>query len=1088
MSISRNKGMFAVLVVVLIVVGSLAASASEMTRIQFVLDASLSMMSRIQGESRMEIAKDVMRDLLLDLEDRPDLEIALRVYGSGLTDLFGCRDSVLFQDFAPVREAREPILALVESLEPRGVTPIAYSLTLAGEDFAAYPDGQNVIVLITDGQESCQGDPCAVSRDLQQQGVVLKPFVVGFALPEREAEFVRCIGHYYEADDRETLKAALNDILAAITQGPVLDLAVWAQEQAITDQVRVRVVDASGQETDISHLVTTSPWARVPGLAAGEYTVVAAMDLGPETVTASSAPFVLTSGEATAVELDFGPLTGTLTVVARAGGVDVTEDVEVSLTQGGVTVETQWRGTPLQAVLPAGLYDIAAVLSSDPSRRAEATSWVAVNADTWVELELGQLPAQLLVDVLYLGQDISSAVSIDVYRDGRWQHSWAGGEPGPLPPGHVDLRVRHDGHVVIEKTVADVELPAGEMTHLVLDMGRVMGTLQIALEADGSDVTASGTAQVSGTKLTGEPFSLQLPQQDAVKEAVLPAGSVVAVGSYGGSHSEPADLTVTAGEITQAVLQIPTQGQVRLVPRIDGTMAPVDQIEAHLWQQDRYIAQLAPRDTGLVLTVPPGDYRLEALYLTAPVQEGVVDSLTVHSGEETVVEVAFAGTGSIEVAALTGDSPFAHVQYVEVRQGEEAVMRLSREHRDSHLWHGELLAGVYDLRVVSIGALRLDDVWLYGVEVRGGETATAAAQLPGIGRIELQVFMEGELYDGAAAPRVYQAGSDSSLAQLYREGDRADALWSRDFAVGTYDISVDPTIRGMEAQWLRDVEVFHDETTQVEVHFGASGFLQIQVLADGEPFSDVSAPRVYVAGETRQLAQLHRVGPRDDGVWSRELPAGHYDVRVSSNVRGMEDIIVRDVPVRPGITEEITVEFASTGMLQLLVLADGEPFGDISAPRVFVQGETRQLAQLHRVGARDAGLWEREFPAGQYDLRVNSNVRGMEDILLEGIVVPSGGVVKVTAEFPGSGTLQVQVLRNGQPLPEIRRINAYPQGESNAVAQLTRAGGRSESIWERDLVAGTYDVEIITQDHGTHWLRGVVVRSRQLTALTADVD
>ena len=1088
MIMPRKKGIFVVLIAIVLMVGSLGASASEMTRIQFVLDASLSMMSRIQGETRMEIAKDVMRELLLDLEERPELEIALRVYGSGLTDLFGCRDSVLFQDFAPVREARDPILALVESLEPRGVTPIAYSLALAGEDFAAYPDGQNIIVLVTDGQESCHGDPCAVSLQLQEQGVVLRPFVVGFALADREAELVRCIGHYYEADDRDTLKAALNDILTTITQGPVLDLAVWAQGQAITDQVRVGLVDESGHETDISHLVTTSPRAHVPGLPAGSYTVRAVYDLGPERLTASSDPFTLVSGETTAVDVDFGSLAGTLTVIARAGGTDVTEDVVLSLSKDGTDVEAQWRGTPAQTHLPAGMYDITAVLSSDPSRRAEAATWVVVNGETVVELELGELPAQLLVDVVYLGEDISSGVSIDVYRDGRWQRPWFGGELSQISPGIIDVRVRYDGHVVIEKTVADVELPAGERTHLVIDMGSVMGTLQIALEADGRDVTESGAAQITGTSTMGEPFILQLPQKDTFKEAVLPAGSVVAAGSYAGSRSEPTGLSVAAGEITQAVLQIPTLGQVRLVPLVGGTMAPLGQIEAHLWQEDRYIAQLAAEPCGPGLAAAPGDYRLEATYLTTPVQHSVADPVVVRSGEVTVVEMEFLGTGGLEVVALTGESPFTHIQYVEVRQGEDVVTRLSREHRDSHLWRGELLAGVYDLRVVPNGTLRLDDVWLYGVEVPARGVTEVEVQLPGIGRIEVQVYMEGELYDGAAAPRVYHAGSSTALAQLYREGDRADALWARDFAVGTYDVSVDPTIRGMEAQWLRDVGVLHDETTHLEVHFGASGFLQLQVLADGEPFSDVSAPRVYVAGETRQLAQLHRVGARDDALWSRELPAGRYDVRVSSTVRGMEDIIVTDVPVRPGITEEITVEFASTGTLQLLVVADGEPFGDISAPRVFVRGETRQLAQLHRVGPRDAGLWEREFPAGLYDIRVTSNVRGMEDVMLEGITVPSGGKVELVAEFPGSGTLQVQVLQNGKPLPEIRRINAYLPGESSAVAQLTRAGGRSDSIWERDLVAGTYDVEIITQDHGTHWLRGVVVRSRQLTALTADVD
>lgn len=1076
-----------VMIVVLLFLSASAGTAREITSIQFILDASLSMMSRIQGETRMEIAKDVMRELLLDLEDRPDLEIALRVYGSGLTELFGCRDSVLFQDFAPVNEARDNILAIVDSLEPRGVTPIAYSLMLAGEDFAARPGGQNVIVLVTDGQESCQGDPCAVSQQLQQQGVVMKPFVVGFALPQREAEFVRCIGHYYEADDRASLQTALQDILAAVTLPPVLELAVWAQGEAVTDKVQVRLVNGTGAAAEISHLVNAAPWARVAGLAEGRYTLEVVLQHGPETLAAASEPFTLTAGETTRVEMDFGALLGRLTVIAGAGGVDVSDAIQLTLTQEGAAVPASWQDVPPQTSVPAGLYDVAAVLDSDPQRTAQARTWVAVDTETIVHLELGQLPAQLWVDVVYRGEDISSQVGIDIHRDGRWQQSWTGGRQDPIPPGTITLGIRYQGDVVIEKMVDNVALVPGETTHVVVDLGTVMGTLQVALEAAGTDVTAQGSVQVTGTSTAGEAYAVQLPQRGAYKETVLPAGSVVVSGVYQNSRSQPTGIVVAPGEITQAVLEIPTRGQVRLLPTVGNLLAGADQVEAHLWQDERYVAQLAPADPGFAMAVEPGEYRLEVMVLTAPVQTQTMSGISVRSGEETVVEMEFAGAGGIQLAAFSGDEPMAHIQRVDVQQGGELIMRLSRENRDSHLWEGQLLAGIYDVRVLPSASLRLDDIWLYDVEVLAHTVTDLDAHFPGIGRIRLQVFMEGVPYDGTSAPRIYEAGTEASLVQLHREGDRSEGLWARDVAVGYYDIAIDPGIRGMESLRLRDVTVVHGETIELEAHFGATGILQVQVLADGEPFSDVSAPRVFLSGETSQLAQLHRVGHRTDALWSRELPPGQYDLRVSSNVRGVDDIVVAGITLRPGVTEEIVVEFGRAGTLQLLVLADGEPFQDVSAPRVFPTGETRQLAQLHRVGARGDALWSRELPAGLYDVRVSSNVRGMEDIFVEGIAIPAGTNVDLTVEFPGSGTLQLQVRRGGQPLLEISRIDVFVPGETRALTHLTRAGAREDSLWDRDLPTGTYDLEVRTQNHGVHWLRGVVVHSRELTALTADI-
>ena len=61
----------------------------------------------------------------------------------------------LMVDFGPVGKVRASILQVVESLSPKGMTPIGYSLREAAKDFPQGKDGRNVIVLVTDGEESC---------------------------------------------------------------------------------------------------------------------------------------------------------------------------------------------------------------------------------------------------------------------------------------------------------------------------------------------------------------------------------------------------------------------------------------------------------------------------------------------------------------------------------------------------------------------------------------------------------------------------------------------------------------------------------------------------------------------------------------------------------------------------------------------------------------------------------------------------------------------------------------------------------------------------------------------------------------------
>jgi len=177
--LKSSRGGLCLKIIVLLVVGLLFVQASsvfasesgEKTYIEFIIDASGSMKEKVEGnQSRMDVAKEVLKELVEGLDDDPMLEIALRVYGFNLPGKSACQDSGLMQDFGPVGKVRSSILQIVDSLSPKGMTPIGYSLKEAAKDFPKGKDGRNVIVLVTDGEESCLANPCAISQELQKDG------------------------------------------------------------------------------------------------------------------------------------------------------------------------------------------------------------------------------------------------------------------------------------------------------------------------------------------------------------------------------------------------------------------------------------------------------------------------------------------------------------------------------------------------------------------------------------------------------------------------------------------------------------------------------------------------------------------------------------------------------------------------------------------------------------------------------------------------------------------------------------------------------------------------------------------------------
>ncbi|MGI8893302.1 MAG: vWA domain-containing protein, partial [Bacteroidia bacterium] len=112
---------------------------------------------------------------------------------------------------------------VLNNIVPKGTTPIAMSLEASAKDFPSEP-GRNIIILITDGIEECQGDPCAVSLALQKMGIILKPFVIGMGLDESFRKTFECVGAFYDATNEQTFKTALNVVISQALNNTTLQV------------------------------------------------------------------------------------------------------------------------------------------------------------------------------------------------------------------------------------------------------------------------------------------------------------------------------------------------------------------------------------------------------------------------------------------------------------------------------------------------------------------------------------------------------------------------------------------------------------------------------------------------------------------------------------------------------------------------------------------------------------------------------------------------------------------------------------------------------------------------------------------------
>jgi Ca-activated chloride channel family protein len=194
---------------------SLERDLNENINVQLILDASGSMAGDAgSGETKLEAARRVMSGFIDTLPE--ETNVALRVYGHvGTSDEAdreaSCAASELIQPFQELD--RQKFTEAIESFDPRGWTPVAGSLEEAREDFSEFdPEtNSNFVYMVSDGEETCGGDPVAAAEGLADDEVRADVNIVGFDVDEEAARQLEeaaqsAGGAYQEAANAEELE------------------------------------------------------------------------------------------------------------------------------------------------------------------------------------------------------------------------------------------------------------------------------------------------------------------------------------------------------------------------------------------------------------------------------------------------------------------------------------------------------------------------------------------------------------------------------------------------------------------------------------------------------------------------------------------------------------------------------------------------------------------------------------------------------------------------------------------------------------------------------------------------------------------
>ena len=209
---------FGLLATAIAAAAGLHAAGKHAPKTMLVLDASGSMWGQINGQTKIAIAREAVGSML---DGWRGGELGLMAYGHRRKG--DCADIEVLQAIGP--DTAAGIRKQVNALNPKGMTPITASVRMAAEQLR-YTEQKATVILVSDGEETCNADPCALGRELEAAGVDFTAHVVGFDIEQgsKAHRQLQCLaantgGRYVDARDAGELNRALQSVASGEPRG-----------------------------------------------------------------------------------------------------------------------------------------------------------------------------------------------------------------------------------------------------------------------------------------------------------------------------------------------------------------------------------------------------------------------------------------------------------------------------------------------------------------------------------------------------------------------------------------------------------------------------------------------------------------------------------------------------------------------------------------------------------------------------------------------------------------------------------------------------------------------------------------------------
>ncbi|GGA90065.1 vWA domain-containing protein [Ornithinibacillus halotolerans] len=159
------------------------ASIEKEVNVAILLDASGSMEETLDGKTKMELAKEAIESFVSILPEQ--VNVSLQIYGNEGDGQAGdkeksCNSTEVVYELAPYDESK--FGEVLEGVKPGGQTPLAASISKAYDDIQnkAEEGAENIVYIVSDGLETCGGNPVEEAEKLNQSDMQAVVNIIGF--------------------------------------------------------------------------------------------------------------------------------------------------------------------------------------------------------------------------------------------------------------------------------------------------------------------------------------------------------------------------------------------------------------------------------------------------------------------------------------------------------------------------------------------------------------------------------------------------------------------------------------------------------------------------------------------------------------------------------------------------------------------------------------------------------------------------------------------------------------------------------------------------------------------------------------------